>query len=210
MIFACLYCGKRFEIYNLKKLKVFCTHDCHNAALRNKAFSKDEIAAERERRLLVYRTHINSPKGLPVKCIICGREMMQGSSTPKLYCSAECIAVQRNTQKDSREDIQIEKERRRRAYLEALSTDHREKIEYNRQKRNEYNERIARVNDGLTLQPTRHCHNYYTKVRCPNLTWDYYCPECRRAKRQGYVEEDYNETESVWDDFSIPQEALHD
>ena len=212
MKFNCMLCGKQFDVYNITRIKVFRSLSCASKVARTKAFSKDEIDHERARRTDAYRTRAKeAPRGLKVKCVVCGKDMIQVSSSPKLFCSQECCSYQSHQHPLTREELNREKERRKQAYLDALTPEHKKTLEYNRQKRFEYVDRAVRIGaDGCTLQPTRHCHNFYTKVHCPNLTWDYYCPECRKAKRQGYVEEDYSETESVWDDFSIPQEALHE
>lgn len=205
MNFNCLYCGQSFEVHNVTRIKVFCSRKCTDAVSRNKAFTHEEIALERARRVDAYRARAKKePQGLHVKCVICGADMVQASSTPKLFCCQACCNYQHNQHPLTREAIRQEKERRKMAFLDALSPEHKKTLEYNRRKRFEFADRMALGADNYALQPTRHCHNYYTKVRCPNLTWDYYCPECRKAKRQGYVEEDYNETESVWDDFTIP------
>lgn len=211
MDFKCLYCGKLIETYNVTRIRVFCSRQCTDAVARTKAFSKDEIALERARRVDAYRSRTKQePHGLHVKCVVCGKDMVQVSSSPKLFCSQECCSAQSHQHYLTRDEIQQEKERRKQAFLDTLTPEHKQHLDYNKKKRLEFGDRMARSNPDGTLQPTRHCHNYFTKVHCPNLTWDYYCPECRRAKRQGYVEEDYNETESIFDDFSIPAEALHD
>lgn len=207
MNFRCLYCGRGFEVYSLKRIKVFCSHECHNTVVRQKLISPEEIAAERERRNEAYIERRKlEPKGVTMKCIICGKEMIQASSNPKLFCSPACCDIQHKQKIYSSEDIRLEKQRRRKAFNDALTPEHRKILEYGKQKRFEFCDREAERlgEDADGLQPTRHCHNYFTKVRCPNLTWDYYCPECRKKKRQGYVEESYQETESIWDDFSVP------
>ena len=86
--------------------------------------------------------------------------------------------------------------------MAALTPERRQELEYGKIKRGEFAEReAARLGLCDEPKPTRYCHNF---PRCRNKTWDYYCPECRRKKRNGYVEEDYSETEDVWDDFSVP------
>lgn len=211
MTFECLCCGTQFEVYNITRIKVFCSRRCTDEVARKKTFTKEEIALERAHRMDAYRSRTKKePQGIHVPCVVCGKDMIQVSSSPKLFCSQECCTYQTNHHPLTREAIRQEKERRKLAFQDALTPEHKQILEYNRKKRLEFGDRLAKSNADGTLQPTRHCHNFFTKVHCPNLTWDYYCPECRKAKRSGYVEEDYNETESIFDDFSIPAEALHD
>ena len=204
MVFKCMTCGCDIDVYYAHGIKLFCSKRCNDKALRDKLTTLEERQEERARRLKAFKEGAKTGKteSIVVKCMMCGAEMVQTTATPKLFCSKYCDWEQNHKHKFTREELRAERERRKQAYFAVLSSERKRALEYYKMKRGEFRTREeARLNIGGAPQPTRHCHNY---PRCKNLTWDYYCPECRRKKRNGYVEEDYDETESVWDDFSVP------
>lgn len=208
MIFKCMNCGKDIEVHYAHAIRIFCCKSCSDHAIRIKHISEQERQEERMRRAAAYREACRNGlvDGIVVKCIICGRETIQTTATPKLFCSNECRFIQNHHHTFSKEQIKKEQETRKAAFMASLSPKRLQSMQYARKKRDEFKEReAARLNLGGTPRPTRHCHNY---PKCKHLTWDYYCPSCRKKMRTGYVEEEYDETESILDDFSVPQEAL--
>ena len=217
MVFKCMACGKDIDCGCLNAPKLYCNKKCSNAAQRmNIPLSVRN--AELVRRRDIMRAQANGGVeqqeeckavpdgvGIAVRCVVCGEWMKQVTAQPKLFCSKYCHNEQRRTHKVPAYVLGAESQKRRAAYMASLTPERRAQLEYGKVKRGEFRAREAeRVGLGGELQPQRHCHNFYTKVRCQNLTWDYYCAECRRKKRNGYVEEDYSETEDIWDDFSVP------
>lgn len=142
------------------------------------------------------------------KCLLCGKEFEQPASTPvKLYCSEHCLNRQYNNKLIPPEVVAEEKARRR-ALMGSAQKSPEERRAYNRRKRQEYVRREAEIYAGCEEpQPTRYCHNFYVhdkdgKPICRNKTWDYYCPDCHRKKRQeARLDVDREETESIWDGF---------
>lgn len=216
MIFKCMACGKDINCGCINAPKLYCNKKCSNLATRMGiplSVRNAELAHRRDiMRALVHGDEDQKEKkaipedvGITVRCMICGELMRQITAQPKLFCSKNCQNEQRRTHKVPAYVLGAESQKRRAAYMASLSPERRAQLEYGKVKRGEFKAREAeRVGLGGDLKPVRHCHNYYTAVKCQNLTWDYYCPECRRKKRNGYVEEDYSETEDIWDDFSVP------
>jgi hypothetical protein len=139
--------------------------------------------------------------------MICGKEFEQPSSAPKLYCSDRCMNRQYNNRLIPPEVVAAEKERRRQLMGSAQKSPE-ERREYNRRKRQEYVKREAEIYAGCDEpKPKRYCHNYYVhgkdgKPLCRNKTWNYYCEDCHRKKRQeARLDMDREETESEWDGF---------
>lgn len=218
LVFKCMACGKELKSGFINAPKLFCDKKCSNYGTKHLPRSVRAEELERRRLALKGRAAVNdeeldtSPcndgRGIIVRCVICGKEVEQRTASPKIYCSEYCYNEQRRTHKVPSYVLGAESQKRRAAYLASLSPERRAELEYGRKKRGEFQEReAARLSLSDAPQPTRHCHNFYTKIKCQNMTWDYYCPDCRRKRRMGYVEQDYEETEDIWDDFSVPGSA---
>lgn len=217
MIFKCLACGKDMESGYVSSPKLYCSKRCSNAMQRIN-MPLEERKAELAKRAQALRAQaqeevdqreeckpVPDGVGIVVRCVICGELVRQVTAQPKLYCSKFCVNEQKRTHKVPAYVLGAESQKRRAAYMASLTPERKQALEYGKTKRGEYKARDAeRAGLGDELQPRRHCHNYFTAVRCQNMTWDYYCPECRKKKRTGYVDQDYEETEDIWDDFSVP------
>ena len=141
--------------------------------------------------------------GIMVPCVVCGEMVKQITATPKLYCSDYCCNEQRRTRKVPAHVLTQTRKDRRDAFLASLSPERRAELEYSKRKRGEFKEREAeRLGGADSEHPMRHCHNFFTNVKCKNMTWDYYCDDCKREKRRkAGLDVDLVETESIWDEF---------
>ena len=125
------------------------------------------------------------------KCVVCGCDIEQRTTAPKIYCSDSCCYIQQSRKLHSKEWIEAEKKRRRQAYMDGLPDDERERIAAHRSKDKFYHymskpEELA----------TRRCHD------CGKPCVDYRCPECWAKLRRGNgLTENITESESIWDDF---------
>lgn len=214
MVFYCMTCGKELVSHYVHSPRLFCSKQCNNMAQRKKLFTVEERQNELKRRkkaIADAEPKVTCEKsdvvctdtgGIIVKCIVCGKDMEQRTGSARLYCSNDCRNEQRRTHKVPEFVLAKETQKRRAMYYAALTPERKKELEYGKIKRGEFKEREAkRLGFGDEPRPNRYCHNF---PKCKNLTWDYYCPDCRRKNRQGYVEQDYEETEDVWDDFSVP------
>ena len=219
MIFRCFMCGAELESVYCNAPKLFCSKACANRATRTKMSKQARHEELERRRRIIYGQEEPSPvekifqttdgKGIIVPCIICGSPMEQRTATPKLLCSPQCRNVQRREHRVPRNVCEEEGRKRKDAFFAAMTPERKKQLEYERRKRGEFQARLAAQLDGVEEpQPKRYCHNF---PKCKNRTWDFYCPECRRKNRMGggYVaEEELEDTESIWDEFTIPQEGI--
>jgi len=210
MIFKCMGCGKDIVSGFLHSPRLFCDNNCRNLAARLKKYTAEERKAELERRRkALYEEYgdgtakATDGKGIVVKCVVCGEDITQITAMPKLYCSNVCQHEQQRKRKVPAYVLKEERRLRKLAFINSLSPERRAKLEYGRIKRGEFKEREAERLGGTDSEnPLRHCHNFYTKVKCPNMTWDYYCDDCKKEnRRKAGLDMDGVETESIWDGF---------
>ena len=132
-------------------------------------------------------------------CMICGSDIDQKTAMPKLYCGEHCRKIQADRHLIPLHVVQEEAARRKELYLASVPEEVQLRRKKARMSRDECMMREAAFYTACDEpKPTRKCHN----PKCSNLTWDFYCPECRRKRRSQHgLDMDRVDTESIWDGF---------
>lgn len=129
-----------------------------------------------------------------VTCIVCGKEVNQTTVLGKLYCSRTCRDKQSSKHIFTQEFCREEQERRKQAYIDALSPNERKM--HDKRSRIHKTFKIKHRDTSKGLMATRVCHN------CGKPITNYRCPDCWLKIRGTDGLRKYGiETESIWDGF---------
>ena len=141
-------------------------------------------------------------------CLVCGKEIEQRTSMPKLYCNEACRKVQADKHIIPLEVVRQETERRKMLFRAAMPEEQQRRRELARKQREAFLLREAAIYAECDEpRPKRYCHNFHKKDKdgnplCRNKTWDYYCADCRRKMRSDNgLDIARIDTESMWDGF---------
>lgn len=128
------------------------------------------------------------------KCIMCGRDVLQKTSTPRLYCSDKCSNEQEKLQKYSKEWLTAEKIRRKQTYKDSLPPEEQKRMALRKGKDKFYHYTSKPKPD--PEKPKHLC------VSCKKPCVDYRCPACwRKIRRKLGLIETVVPSESIWDGF---------